>query len=177
MDFFDYEQEQKFREAWEAVEIVRSVEYGLFTFGESELPYVLICGAKRSGETVSITQGEVRITRPRIITPDSDHPVFQNFFENAADQGYIDFLLSRSAAFSNLKLHNARGAERITSDSVQEAADRFNRKFDAEDEDRIAILTAPPDLGGVAVLRYTSERVWNSAPDNIQDLRERGFLP
>jgi hypothetical protein len=26
-------------------------------------------------------------------------------------------------------------------------------------------------------LRYAAERVWNSAPDNIQELRERGFLP
>jgi len=26
-------------------------------------------------------------------------------------------------------------------------------------------------------LRYAAERVWSSASDNIQELRERGFLP
>lgn len=177
MDYYHYEDEQKFREAWDAVEIVRPVEYSLFTFGESELPYMLVCSASAPGKQVTITQGEVRITRPRIITPDNEHPEFQNFFDNPEDQGYVEFLLARTAAFSNLKLHNARGSERITSDSVQEAVDRLNKQFDAEEEDRVAILTAPPELGGVAVLRYASERVWNSAPDNIQELRERGFLP
>jgi hypothetical protein len=53
----------------------------------------------------------------------------------------------------------------------------LNRQLDTEEEDRVAILTAPPDLGGMAVLRYAAERIWRSGPDNIQELRERGFLP
>jgi len=27
------------------------------------------------------------------------------------------------------------------------------------------------------VLKYATDRVWHSAPDNLQELRERGFLP
>ena len=57
------------------------------------------------------------------------------------------------------------------------AATRINRKLDEEEEDRVAILTAPPGLGGVAVLRYCLERVAQSAPDNLAELRERGLLP
>ena len=44
-------------------------------------------------------------------------------------------------------------------------------------EIRVAILTAPAALAGVAVLRYSVQRVMDSAPDNVQELRERGLLP
>ena len=89
----------------------------------------------------------------------------------------VQFLLQRTAAFSHLKFDNLHGPSQIVSDSVDEVVARLNRKLDTEEEDRVAILTAPYGLGGLAVLRYAAERVWRSAPDNIQELRERGFLP
>jgi len=83
----------------------------------------------------------------------------------------------RWAAFSNLQIDNASGPARIVSDQVDEAVAKLNRQLDAEEEDRTAILTAPLGLGGVALVRYAAERIWDSAPDNVQELRERGFLP
>lgn len=177
MDFNDLSREDRFRAAWDAVRIARSVSYTLFTFGESDLPYYLVCNAQKSGGTVTVRQGEVKITRPLIITPDNSRPEFQNFFEDASEQGFAEFLLSRTAAFSHLKFSNHSGAERIVSDSVEEAVARLNRQLDNEDEDRFAILTSPPQLAGLAVLRYATERVIASAPGNVKELRERGFLP
>ncbi len=177
MDFSDYHDEQHFQQLWESVEIARPVHYSLFTFGESQLPYFLVLHAKSAGGTVSIRQGEVRITRPTIITPDSARPEFHNFFEDHGDEGIIDFLMARTAGFSHLKFDNTSGPDRIVSDSVQEAVDRLSQQLDTEEEDQVAILTAPPPLAGVAVLKYAAERVWSSAHDNVQELRERGFLP
>ena len=177
MDFESFEQEQHFRELWEAVTIERPVHYSLFTFGESTLPYYLVCKGDEPRAMVALRKGEVRITRATIITPDSFHPEFHNFFEENEGEGMVEFLLARSAAFSNLKLDNAAGPERKLSDSVEEVVARLNRELDAEEEDRVAILSAPKSLAGVAVLRYAAERIWASAPDNVQELRERGFLP
>jgi len=177
MLFQGFEDEQRFREAWEAIEIARTVHYSLFTFGESQLPYFLICAAVTSGETVTVTRGEVRITRPTIITPDNVHPEFRNFFGDHEDDSIVDFLMARTAAFSNLHVDNESGPTEIVSDRVDEAVDRLNRQLDELEEDRTAILTAPSGLGGVALLRYAAERIWSSAPDNVQELRERGFLP
>jgi hypothetical protein len=173
----EHEQERLFRAAWEAVAIRRPVHYSLFTFGESILPYFLVLSAPQPGATASLTQGTVRVTRPTIITPDNARPEFDNFFEDAQDERLVQFLLARNAGFSHLKLANASGPKRITSDSVDEIVSKLNRQLDDEEEDHTAILTAPPELGGIALLRYAAERIWNSAPDNIQELRERGFLP
>ena len=168
--------ERRFRAAWEAVAIRRNVHYSLFTFGESVLPYFLVLGAP-PGETVSLTQGEVKITRPTIITPDNARPEFRNFFSDIEDDQIVQLLLARSAAFSHLKFANASGPQRLVSDSVDEIVNKLNRQLDDEEEDRTAILTAPRELAGMALLHYAAERVWSSGPDNIQELRERGFLP
>lgn len=174
--FDDYNQEQQFRALWDAVRIEREVEYSLFTFGDSDLPYYLVTPGQDDG-MVRIRKGQITISRARIITPDSARPEFQNFFEENEDFGMADFLMARSAAFSNLKLTNHHSSEDIVTDTVEEAVDRLNNRLDAEEEDRVAILTAPPSMAGVALLKYASHRVIESASDNLNELRERGFLP
>jgi hypothetical protein len=175
--FDPFDPERKFREAWQAVHIARSVSYTLFTFGESELPYFLVLEAAQLGQPVTVRQGQVTITRPLIITPDNAEPEFQNFFENEEDAGFVQFMLARTASFSHLRLTNVPRSERIVTDSVAETVARLNRQLDADDEDRVAILTAPRRYASMAVMRYTAERIMLSAHDNITELRERGFLP
>ena len=176
MNFAEFEERHRFQQAWEAVRIARPVNYALFTFGESELPYFLVCAAQQTNETVTITRGEVRITRPLIITPDNMRPELRNFFENEEEGTLADFIMARTAAFSHLQFENQHGPARIVTDSVEEAVTRLNRQLDNDEEDHVAILCAPAGLAGFAVFRYAAERVMKSAPENIQELRERGFL-
>jgi len=175
--FEDFERDQIFRRMWESVRIEREVEYSLFTFGDSDLPYYLVTPKTDDDELVKIRQGQITVSRARIITPDSMKPEFQDFFDENEDYGVIDFLMSRTAAFSNLKISNQRGTERVVTDTMEEAVDQLNSRLDAEEEDRVAILTAPAGLSGMALLKYASHRISESASDNLNELRERGFLP
>ncbi|MCA9037395.1 MAG: hypothetical protein KDA91_19800 [Planctomycetaceae bacterium] len=175
--FDEFEQFQRLREAWGQVRIERPVEYGLFTFGDSDLPYFLVTSSSQKEGTVSIRQGQVTVSRARIITPDNMHPEIRNFFEDDDEASMIQFLMARTAAFSNLKLSNSAGPDRIVTDTIEEAVARLNRQLDDQEEDRTAILSAPYALAGFAVLKYASDRVISSAPGNISELRERGLLP
>jgi hypothetical protein len=177
--FSGFDPERRFREAWQAVQIARPVTYTLFTFGESELPYFLVLEAAQPGRTVTVRQGQVTITRPLIITPDNAEPEFENFFDSDGDEesGLAQIMLARTASFSHLRFNNQSRGERIVSDSVEETVDRLNKQLDDDDEDRVAILTAPAKYANLAVMRYAAERVMQSAKDNITELRERGFLP
>lgn len=173
-----FDPESFFRAAWDSVHIARPVHYTLFTFGESELPYILVVDSEQPRQPVSVTRGEVKITRPLIITPHNASPEFQHFFEEGDEySGMIDFLMTRSAAFRHLQLSNLHKRPELASDSVEEVVSRLNGRLDSSEEDRVAILTAPYGLGGVAVLKYAADRVMQSAPGNIQELKERGFLP
>ncbi len=177
MDFDEFNPEKTFYEAWEAVAIVRPVHYSLFTFGETVLPYFLVCGNQAGTDPLSVRRGDIRINRPMILTAENSEPEFQNFFENSEEEGMAQFLLARTAKFSNLKFMNQSREQEVVYDSMDAAVEKINRRLDEDEEDRIAILTAPENLAGIAILRYATERVFQSAPDNIQELRERGFLP
>ena len=173
-----FDPESYFRDAWDSVHIARPVEYTLFTFGESDLRYILVVDSELPREPVSVTHGEVKIARPLIITAENASPDFQHFFEEGDQyEGMIDFLMTRSAAFRHLQLSNLHKRPELVSDSVEEVVGRLNKTLDNQEEDRVAILTAPYGLGGVAVLKYTADRVLQSAPGNIQELKEKGFLP
>lgn len=177
MVFDGFQDEAEFRRAWDAVAIERGVRFSLFTFGDSDMPYYLVTGPEDRGEQVGIRQGQVTVSRPTIITPENVQPEFRNFFDDPEDYGYVEFLMARTAAFGNLKLTKQEGRSRIVTDTVAEAVAKLSQQLDDEEEEHVAILTAPAPLAGLAVLRYASERIWSSAPDNVQELRERGFLP
>ena len=177
MDFNEFDPEKMFYEAWQAVAIVRPVHYSLFTFGETVLPYFLVCGNQAGTDPLSVRRGDIRINRPMILTAENSEPEFENFFENSDEEGLARFLLARTAKFSNLKFLNQSREQELVYGSMDAAVEKINRRLDDDEEDRIAILTAPENLAGIAILRYATERVFQSAPDNIQELRERGFLP
>ena len=175
--FDDFEHMQRLHAAWESIQIVRSVRFTLFTFGESVLEYLLVTEGQPPQRMVKIRKGEVKVTRPLIIRPDSDSPEFLNFFDDAQDERAMAFMLARTAAFSNLRFSNETGPERIVSDQIEEAVAKLQKQLDSEDEDRVAIITAPASVAGLAVLKYTTDRVIQSAPGNLQELREKGLLP
>ena len=168
--------ESHFYKLWDAVRIERSTHYTLFTFGESTLPYRLLLEPQQRGDLVTLSRGVIRITRPSIITPGNFRPEFQNFFDNPETEGLIQFLLARSAGFSNLKFDNSSGGSQMVSDSVEELVAKLNKQLDSEEDEETGILVAPHQMGGVALMRYAAERVMRSTPGNIQELRERGFL-
>jgi hypothetical protein len=177
VNFSDFEDEMRFHELWESVRLERPVHYNLFTFGDTVLPYYFVGTPTEENEMVSLVKGEVRVARPMIITPDTARPEFQNFFDEQGDQGMIDFLLSRSAAFSHLKFENNSRSEKFLSDQAEEVVSKLNKQLDSEEEEETAILSAIKPLAGIALLKYTADRVLSSAPGNVQELRERGFLP
>ena len=176
MDFNEFSEHQRLHQAWNAVKIVRDVGYSLFTFGDSDLPYYLISEPSRNKNLVTIQQGKVVVSKPLIYLPDNAPPEFCNFFGQDTNEDLVRFLLARTAKFQNMKFDNTISSEQFVSDSLEESVAKLNQRLDDDEEDRIAILTAPAGLGGVAVLRHCLERVAASGPGNVTELREHGFL-
>lgn len=176
MDFNSYSDEQKFIEMWNTVRVERPVPFSLFTFGDSQLAYFLVTSNQQENAMVKVSRGDVKVSRPQIITPFNANPEFQNFFETLEEEEMASYLMTRTAAFSNLRLANQAGPAKIVSDSVEEAVSKLNSQLDSEEEEHVAILSAPEHLSGIAVLKYASERIMESTPGNVQELRERGFL-
>ena len=120
MLFNPFEDESRFMRAWHAVEIARPVQLGLFTFDVSDLPYFLVCGGKKTGAIVRVTKGEVKISRPLIITPDNMRPEFEDFFLKfafapARDGREYHYALADGQFFNLLEIGRASCRERVYS--------------------------------------------------------------
>ena len=176
-----FAQQRRLAELMERIELPRPVRRSLFTFGDTDLPYVLIIEPGRDGQA-ELVAGTVKVTRPTILTPDSQ-PQFFGFFEELADQAGVDladfvqFALQRTAAFERLRVANELGMPEKPGGGLEEVLDRVMRRLDDEEDEDTAVLTCPRGLGPLAVLKYAADRISRSAPDNVQELRERGFLP
>ena len=88
----------------------------------------------------------------------------------------VRFLMSRGVKFGDLKLGHRRLKRGTVARSPEKVVDQLKNEI-VDEDDRTAILVAPHGLGGVALVRYAAECVMESAPGNIGELRERGFLP
>ncbi|QDT36421.1 hypothetical protein [Stratiformator vulcanicus] len=176
MSFSDFRPPGPLGALWNAVRVERSMPYTLFTFGATDLPYFLIVGPDSDDGSIAATRGEIRITRPSIITPENADPEFEGFFEEGEGDSMIEFLMARGISFPNAKFSNQSRNVDLSGDGVDEIVARLKQRLDDEDEDRVAILTAPMGLGGVALLKYAVEKAIESAPGNLSELRDRGFL-
>ncbi len=173
-----FESERVFRKMWDSIRIERESQYSLFTFGDSDLPYYLVVEPDEKRELVSVRKGSIHISRPMIIRPDFQRPEFENFFDddvNPASEA-ISYFLSRTAAFSNLRFSNRAGEEKLVSDNVEESISRLRQQLDDQEEVQVGIITTRMPLIGFALFKYAIQKVVKSTPDNIQELRERGFL-
>jgi hypothetical protein len=65
LPFDDFSQFQRLRKLWNSVRIERTVECGLFTFGDSDLPYYLITSSPEA-QLVKIRRGNVTISRAEL---------------------------------------------------------------------------------------------------------------
>ena len=75
---------EKFEECWKATEIIREYQRMLFTFGDMEVPYVLVAEHGRYKDRAVITKGVVMLQRPQILLPSQYGGLqFQEGFERA----------------------------------------------------------------------------------------------
>ncbi|MFH5806604.1 hypothetical protein [Alienimonas sp. DA493] len=88
----------------------------------------------------------------------------------------VRFLMSRGVKFGDLKVGHRRLKRGVIARSPERVVEQLKDEI-LDEDDRTAILVAPHGLGGVALLRYAAECIMESAPGNIGELRERGFLP
>ena len=96
--------------------------------------------------------------------------------DGADGEEVVRFLMSRGVTFGDLKLGHRRLKRGTIARSPERVVEQLQEEI-VDEDDRTAILVAPHGLGGVALVRYAAECVMESAPGNIGELRERGFLP
>jgi len=164
---------------WYAVnntEVVSIPEQRLETFGVTMVNYHLVTELMDSVGKVRVREGKLKAFRPEIITPPSiTDDMLEGFGEEARD--YADWLREHAQEMQILrygfKVQKQEINDYILSDSLETVVDRVKEELAERDDPLGAVLVGVERPWEVCLLKLMVELVQNSAPGNIQDIRQQ----
>ena len=164
----------KFEECWRATEVIREYQRMLFTFGDMEVPYVLVTEHDRFKDRAIVRKGVVMLQRPQIFLPSHyGGPEFQEGFEHAdAIPPEATFLLrAMQLPYSQISNRPVAG-ENMEYGSLQSVLDRFEKELENQDDTETGLIKGPSYGADISLMRYSLGLAIKSAPGNVKEFFE-----
>lgn len=165
---------RQFEECWKATEIVREYQRMLFTFGDMELPYVLIAEHSRFRDRTVIRKGVVLLQRPQIVLPPYYGGLeFEEGFEHAdAIPPEAVFLLRAMRLPYSHMTNRPVAEEQVEYGSLQSVLDRLSKEMESRDDTETGLIKGVLDGADVSLMRYSMGLAIKSAPENVKEFFE-----
>ena len=164
----------EFKEHWSATEVIREYQRMLFTFGDMELPYVLVAEHNRFRDRTVVRKGVVLIQRPHILLPPYyGGPEFKEGFEhaNAIPPEAVYLLRAMQMPYSQIT-NKPVGEEEIEYGSLQSVLDRFDRVMESREDAETGLIKGILDGADISLMRYSLGLAIKSAPGNVKEFFE-----
>ena len=171
MSEFDKE---KFKQCWSQTEIIREYERILYTFGDTELPYVFTAEHQRFKDRTIVRKGVVLIEKPHIFLPRYySGPEFKEGFEHAKavppDAAYI--FRAMGLPYSHIT-NKPIAKEHVEYGSLQDVLDKLNREMKDRDNTETGLIKGVVDGADVSLMRYSVGLIIKSAAENVREFFE-----
>jgi hypothetical protein len=165
---------EDFKKHWSATEVIRRYQRMLFTFGDMELPYVLVAEHNRYRDRTVVRRGVVLIQRPHILLPPYyGGPEFKEGFEhaNAIPPEAVYLLRAMQMPYSQLT-NKPVGEEEIEYGSLQGVLDKFDKEMETQEDRETGLIKGVLDGADISLMRYSLELAIKSAPGNVKEFFE-----
>lgn len=164
----------RFEECWRATEVIREYQRMLFTFGDMEVPYVLVTEHDRFKDRAVIRKGIVMLQKPQIFLPSNyGGPQFQEGFEHAhAIPPEAAFLL-RAMQLPYSQISNRPIAkEHMEYGTLQSVLDRFDKELESQEDTETGLIKGSSCGADISLMRYSLGLAIKSAPGNVKEFFE-----
>lgn len=165
---------KKFEECWRATEVIREYQRMLFTFGDMEVPYVLVTEHDLFKDRAVIRKGVVMLQKPQIFLPSHyGGPQFQEGFEHGdAIPPEAAFLL-RAMQLPYSRISNRPiASECMEYGSLQTVLDKFERELENQEDTETGLIKGPSYGADISLMRYSLGLAIKSAPGNVREFFE-----
>lgn len=164
----------KFEECWKATEVIREYQRMLFTFGDMEVPYVLVTEHSLFKDRAVIRKGVVMLQRPQILLPPYYAGLqFQEGFEHADALPPEAAFLLRAMQLPYSKISNRLIAnEYMEYGDLKSVLDKFERELESQDDTETGLIKGPPEGADISLMRYSLGLAVKSAPGNVKEFFE-----
>lgn len=173
--------DEQIRNAVTQTEILRFPKQNLFTFGTTNIYYYLLTEASYSDlvgvppETV-IREGRVIAEKPKLVTP-----YYLTQLEGFSPEArkYFNDLVEHYGANTPGLYYSYRNEPKemnIVSQNMREVAEKINGEIDERNDPLAAIIKGEDVLWDVSLMKFIFEITRTSAPHNISQMKDQGFL-
>lgn len=164
----------EFMAHWSATEVIREYQRMLFTFGDMELPYVLVAEHSRLRDRTIVTKGIVLIQRPHILLPSYyGGPEFKEGFEhaNAIPPEAVYLLRAMQMPYSQIT-NKPVGEEEIEYGNLQSVLDKFDKEMESQEDTETGLIKGVLNGADISLMRYSLGLAIKSAPGNVKEFFE-----
>jgi len=171
MSEFDKE---NFKEYWRKTEVIREYRRSLFTFGDTELPYVFAAEHGRFRDRSVVRKGVILVQKPHILLPwRHGGPEFKKGFEHADAIPPEAVYLFRAMGLPYSHITNKPVAEEQTEyGSLQKSLDKLDRQMEQQENDETGLIKGDINGADISLMRYALGLIIKSAPENIREFFE-----
>ena len=163
--------------AWELAlretNIIRSRIIGLQTFGETQVPYILLSPSTiNEGDTV-VRTGEVLVHRPSLILP-PNIPQLEGF--NFEDEGsfkentMINFLMVRGITLPSMKYDNKIFSLNVFEGKIEDAIGVYGNRLQREENTSAGLVSGPDDVWQLSLLIFVCSQIAKNSSTDIRRL-------
>lgn len=164
----------EFMAHWSATEVIREYQRMLFTFGDMELPYVLVAEHSRLRDRTIVRKGIVLIQRPHILLPPYyGGPEFKEGFEhaNAIPPEAVYLLRAMQMPYSQIT-NKPVGKEEIEYGNLQSVLDKFDKEMESQEDTETGLIKGVLNGADISLMRYSLGLAIKSAPGNVKEFFE-----
>lgn len=166
-----------FEFALENTRVVIEPKQLIQTFGTTTFRFVLITELMDEVHRVRVRNGQIDAERPRIVSPQYFHRMLLEGFGEKARK-FADWLEQNSDFIKILRygftLRKTDFSEQILEQTLEEAVARFSP--DVKTQERTALITGVDEAWEVCLLKFTSDLIRRSSPENLNEWKRRGLI-
>lgn len=171
--------EDSFQYAIENTHVFRAPERRIDTFGSTVFRFYLVTELMDAVNQVRVRDGRLHAERPQIITPGTiQREMLEGFGERAHE--FFDWLRDHTRDLAVLKygfqFRKTEVVENIVHSPVKEVLGRISETVDQSEDPFSAIIQGVDEGWEVCLLKFATDMIQNSAPDNMGDWRRRGLI-
>jgi hypothetical protein len=167
---------------WYAIantEVLVAPEKLLETFDTTVINYHLLCEKMDSVNQIRVREGRVHAERPQVLAPAYVERVLLDGFGEEA-QGYIDWLRGHISDLTFLKYGFRFKKEEVSESTIHESFEtalaRVKRHVEEKGDPLTAIIKGVDDSWETCLLKFVTDTIRKSAPQNFRDLKRGRFL-
>jgi hypothetical protein len=171
--------EDSFQYAIENTRVIRAPEQRIRTFGSTSFRFYLVSELMDAVNQVRVRDGRLHAERPQIITPGYlQRDLLEGFGEKAHEfLGWLEEHVKDLAILKyGFQFKKTDISEEVVHCPMADVLGRLGEEVDRRGDAMSTIIQGVDEGWEVSLLKFTSDMIQQSAPENLGDWKRRGLL-